>query len=48
MKFLNRLLNRPASEKPLMIIAAGHPTEEATIPAAATIKKPLDEILAIL
>ena len=48
MKFLNRLLNRTASEKPLLIIAAGHPSEDATIPAAATIKKPLDEILAIL
>ena len=44
MKFLNEALDRPASEKPTMIIAAGHPSETATVPAVAKIKKPLDEI----
>ncbi len=48
MKFLNPLLNRPASEKPVMIIAAGHAAKNATIPKAATIKKPLNEILTVL
>lgn len=48
MKFLNGLLGRPTSEKPVMILAAGHPAEDATIPAAATIKKPLEEILTVL
>jgi nitroreductase len=48
MKFLNPLLNRPASEKPIMIIAAGHAAKNATIPKAATIKKPLNEILTVL
>ena len=48
MKFLNPLLNRPASEKPVMIIAAGHASADATIPKAATIKKPLDQILTVL
>ena len=47
MKFLNGLLNRPASEKPLMIIAAGHPASHATIPEVATIKKPLEEIMSV-
>ncbi len=47
MKFLNGLLGRPASEKPVMILAVGHPADTATIPKAATIKKPLDEILTI-
>ena len=45
MKFLNQLLKRPSSEKPLMIIAAGHAAEGAKVPAVAKIKKPLDEIL---
>lgn len=45
MGFLNGLLDRPASEKPTMIIAVGHPADGATIPEAATIKKPLSEIL---
>ncbi|AAV94377.1 nitroreductase family protein [Ruegeria pomeroyi] len=44
MRFLNDALGRPASEKPTMIIAVGHPTEEATVPEVAKIKKPLDQI----
>jgi iodotyrosine deiodinase len=44
MQFLNRLCNRPASEKPVMIIVVGHPTAEAVIPVHATIKKPLQQI----
>ena len=44
MRFLNRMCGRPAHEKPVMIIVAGHPTADATIPVHATIKKPLDEI----
>ena len=45
MKFLNALLGRPASEKPVMIIATGKAALDATVPAAAKIKKPLPEIL---
>ncbi|MHA6262774.1 nitroreductase family protein [Arenibacterium sp. CAU 1754] len=48
MKFLNGALNRPASEKPTMIIAVGHPASDATVPAVAKIKKPLDEIATFL
>jgi nitroreductase len=44
MKFLNDALGRPASEKPTMIIAVGHPSEAATVPSVAKMKKPLDEI----
>jgi nitroreductase len=44
MKFLNAALGRPASEKPTMIIAVGHPAEEATVPGVAKLKKPLDGI----
>jgi len=47
MKFLNGLLHRPASEKPVMIIAVGHPSDDATIPAVAKIKKQLDQILTV-
>ena len=48
MKFLNSLLGRPSSEKPVMILAVGHPSEEATIPKVAKLKKPLDEILTVI
>jgi nitroreductase len=44
MKFLNGALDRPASEKPTMIIAVGHPAPDAKIPSVAKTKKPLDEI----
>ncbi len=47
MKFLNTLCARPESEKPVMILVVGHPAEDATVPEAAKIKKPIDEILTI-
>ncbi len=48
MRFLNDLLGRPASEKPLMIVATGHPAADATVPAAAKLKKPLEQILTVV
>lgn len=47
MKFLNKLLDRPDHEKPIMIVAVGHPSEEAKVPKVAKIKKPLDEIMTV-
>ncbi len=47
MKFLNALLGRPEAEKPIMILAVGHPAADATVPAVAKIKKPLAEILTV-
>ncbi len=44
MKFLNELCERPSHEKPMMILVAGKPAPDATIPVHATIKKPLDQI----
>lgn len=47
MKFLNGLLGRPASEKPIMILVVGHPSEDATVPSVAKLKKPLEAILTV-
>jgi iodotyrosine deiodinase len=47
MKFLNPLLERPEEEKPVMILTVGHPAPDASVPAVAGIKKPLDEILTV-
>ena len=44
MKFLNNLCERPAHEKPMMVLVVGKPAPDATIPVHATIKKPLDAI----
>ncbi len=47
MRFLNGALGRPASEKPVMILAVGHPAEGATAPAVARMKKPMEAILSV-
>ncbi len=47
MKFLNTLLERPKSEKPVMILVVGHPDKEAVYPSASALKKPLSEILTV-
>ena len=47
MGFLNELCDRPENEKPIMILATGHPAEDATVPAVAKAKKPLDEIMTL-
>jgi len=48
MRFLNEICDRPKSNRAVMILAAGHPSAGATVPAAAKQKKPLEEILTIL
>ena len=45
MKFLNNLLERPSSEKPVMIIAVGRADPNAKVPKVAKIKKPLNKIM---
>ena len=48
MKFLNRICNRPETEKPFLILVAGHPADDAMVPKHALIKKPLEEIAGFL
>lgn len=47
MKFLNEMLGRPDHEKAIMIVAVGHPRDDAKVPKVAKIKKPLEEILTV-
>ena len=47
MKFLNKALDRPDSEKPVMILAVGHAADDATVPGVSLIKKSLDDILTV-
>lgn len=44
MKFLNEVCERPATEKPMMIVVAGKPAPDATVPTHALSKKPLGAI----
>ena len=42
MGFLNKILNRPANERPFLVLVVGYPAENAQVPVIS--KKPLDEI----
>ncbi len=42
MGFLNRLLDRPANERPFLLLVVGHPAEDAEVPVIT--KKPLEDI----
>ncbi len=44
MGFLRQICERPEHEKPLMIVVVGKPTEDATVPKHALLKKPLKQI----
>ena len=44
MGFLREICGRPEHEKPLMIVVVGHPAPDATVPAHAVRKKPLEQI----
>lgn len=44
MGFLRTICGRPEWEKPVMIVVAGHPAPDATVPAHALVKKPLAQI----
>ncbi len=46
MSFLADICGRPSSEKPFLLLVAGHPAADATVPTAALVKKPLDAIAA--
>lgn len=48
MRFLNRLCRRPDTEKPAMIVVAGHAAPDATVPLHALRKKPLVQIASFL
>ena len=41
MKFLNKILERPANERPFVLLVVGYPAEDAQVPAIT--KKPLAE-----
>ncbi|MBI3160313.1 MAG: nitroreductase family protein [Chloroflexi bacterium] len=46
MGFLNEILNRPANERPYLLLVVGYPAADASVPDIA--KKPLDEIATFL
>ena len=47
MKFLSELLQRPANERPYMIIPVGYPAQGSVVPAHALDKKALEQIMVV-
>ncbi len=47
MSFLPEMCGRPAQEKAVMILPVGYPAPDATVPAAAKRKKPLDQVMTV-
>lgn len=47
MKFLAQILNRPDTERPYLLIPIGYPADDCLVPAAATERKPLDQIMVV-
>jgi nitroreductase len=48
MNFLNEVCGRPPSEKPYLLLVAGYPADDATVPTHALIKKSLEDIAEFL
>lgn len=44
MNFLNAICGRPDTDRPYLLLVAGYPAADASVPVHATIKKPLEEI----
>lgn len=47
MKFLPEMCARPDREKAVMILPVGYPADDATVPAVAKRKKPLERVMSI-
>ena len=47
MNFLGQLLDRPAHERPYLLIPVGYPAADCVVPAAAVQRKQLDDIMVV-
>ncbi len=48
MGFLNEICTRPPDEKPYILLVTGYPAADATVPAHATTRKPLEQVASFL
>ncbi len=47
MGFLTKVLNRPAHERPFLLVPMGHPAEDCVVPKHALWRKPLGQVMAV-
>jgi nitroreductase len=48
MGFLREILQRPAHERPFLLLPVGYPAEGCRVPAVARERKPLDQVMVVL
>lgn len=48
MNFLNKILDRPANERPYLLIPVGYPSKDCVVPTAAVKRKPLAHIMEVM
>jgi iodotyrosine deiodinase len=48
MAFLNDILGRPPHERPFLLIPVGHAAADCVVPAAALVRRPLDEVMVVV
>jgi nitroreductase len=48
MGFLTRICGRPSNEKPFLLLVVGYPADDASYPAVAAEKKPLEQMASFL
>ena len=48
MKFLGEILGRPAHERPFLLVPVGYPADDCVVPAFATTRKPLDDVMVVV
>ena len=48
MSFLSKICQRPDDERPYMLLIAGYPADDATVPKHAQHKKSLEEIASFM
>lgn len=48
MAFLGEILGRPAHERPFLLIPVGYPADDCVVPRAATLRRPLDEVMVVV
>lgn len=47
MAFLGRILDRPAHERPFLLIPVGHAADDCVVPKKALERRPLDEVMVV-
>ena len=48
MDFLNAILDRPATERPYLLVPVGYPSDDCVVPAAALNRKPIEQVMTVI